>query len=463
MLRCWIPRFRAADARVYGDPARAVGARRRADGQSGAALFAVILLTALILSLGIFGSRTSQIELAIAGNDLQAKRALEIAEAGVSHAFSVIAQEGMSGLNEAADGFDDELSNGGTAGALAGIGSAATVNGDTYRFQHFGGPSGTDGYYVHAIDNEDETNGLNDSSADVDGRIHLISRGHAGRAERVIEAIIEREPSFTCVLCGARDFPLLPIDITLAGSALTDSFNSNVGPYNVGTAGTSGHIQSNGGVSMAGLSLLPFNVRGNVTASDAVVQLFTNVTGTVTQFAQPVAYPAVPPCGPPYPANTGMSGGLYTRSLGTLVSIGNNVIDLAPGDYCFSSITMAGLSSLRVTGATRIFLTQPSTLLGITNTTNVASNLRIYSSVTSPIPPLPIVPALTINGGAQAAMAVYAPDAVVEFAGLTDFYGSVVGAIIPTIGISNMHYDQALQSPPIKLVGWRELRNYVPD
>lgn len=434
--------------------------------ESGAALFGVILLTALVLSLGIFGARTSQIEVAIAGNDLQAKRALEIAEAGISHAFSLIKEKPVGGVNEAADGFNDELATGGTDGALAALGTVTTVNGDSYRFRQFGGSGANDGYYVRVTDNEDEANGLNDASADVDGRIHLISRGRAGRAERVIEAIIQRDPALQCVLCGAQNFPLLPIDITLVGALSTDSFNSDVAPYSVGTAGALGHIQSNGGISMSGVPLVaPVDIRGNVTASENVLSLLAvTVHGAVAQNAPPVEYPPVAPCGPPYPANTGISGGLYNQTLGTLVNVGvNDTITLAPGDYCFSSIIMAGASTLRVTGETRIYLTLPSTILGIVNTTNVPSNLRIYSSVTSPIPPLPIVPGLVIAGAAAPSMVVYAPTAVVSFVGITNFYGSAVGAIIPNVGIGAMHYDQALQSPPVQMVGWRELRNYVPD
>jgi hypothetical protein len=60
-------------------------------------------------------------------------------------------------------------------------------------------------------------------------------------------------------------------------------------------------------------------------------------------------------------------------------------------------------------------------------------------------------------------MAIYAPDAIVDFIGLTDFYGAAVGAIIPNVGIAQLHYDEALQRPDLQLVSWRELRNYVPD
>jgi hypothetical protein len=70
---------------------------------------------------------------------------------------------------------------------------------------------------------------------------------------------------------------------------------------------------------------------------------------------------------------------------------------------------------------------------------------------------------LIVGGAVSPAIVVYAPDSVLDFTGITNFYGSAVGAIIPNVGIASMHYDQALLSPPVQMVSWRELRNYVPD
>jgi hypothetical protein len=82
--------------------------------------------------------------------------------------------------------------------------------------------------------------------------------------------------------------------------------------------------------------------------------------------------------------------------------------------------------------------------------------------VTSPAV-LPVVPGLVISGGAQAAAAIYAPDSIVSFVGVNNFYGSVVAAILPNIGITGVHYDEALANPGVRLVGWSEDRNYLPD
>ena len=436
--------------------------RRRGADEAGAAFFAVILLTALLLSLGIFGTHASMIELSIAGNDLQAKRALQAAEAGLSHALSLIKQKDVSGNNGAADGFDDELSAGGTGGALAALGSVVNLNGEAYRFRHFGSEADSDGYYVRAVDNDDETNGLNDPTVDKDRRIHLISLGRVNGAERVIDTVVERDPAFRCVLCGTQDTVAVAI-ITLSGAVATDSFNSDNAPYDVAAAGSNGNLQSNGDIDLNGAPQI--DVHGSVTAGRSVVEAGTvNVSGATSESAATVGYPSVAPCGPPYPPNQGITGGLYDQALGTLVNVGaNDVVDLAPGSYCFSSIVMTGASTLRVSGPTRVSLTLPSTIRGVVNTTNVASNLRIYSSVQSPLPPAPVVPGLVITGGVQAAMAIYAPDAVVTFSGLADFYGAAVGAILPNVGVPRLHYDEALKNPGLQMASWRELRNYIPN
>lgn len=438
-------------------------------GEHGGALVSVLLLTALLFSLGIFAIRNGQIELMIAGNDVQAKRALEVADAGISHAWSLLQQQDGSGLNEGADGFDDELSNGGTGGALAAVGSLKSLDGQLYRFSSFGGATTNDGYYVRVVDNLDETTGFADPLHDSDRRITLVSRGRVGRAQRTVEVVIERDPLFPCVLCGNLDFPIVPLDIALVGAIRTDSYNSNVAPYNAGTAGVNGHVFSNGDISLATdiLGLLPINIRGNVTAAHSILQLGAiTVTGAKTQFAPPVEFPPVAPCGPPYPPNEGLSGGLYNQTLGTLINVGlNDVITLEAGDYCFSTILMTGFSSLRVNGPVRIFVTGPSTIAGIVNTTNVPANLQVYSSVTNLIPAVPIVPGLglTIVGvNAQTAMSVYAPNAIVTFAGVNDFYGAIVGGMIPNVGIGRMHYDDALLNPRLRRLNWREARNYLP-
>lgn len=445
--------------------------QRTSSGETGAALLMVILLIALMLSLGAVGSRTSQIELRIAANDVMNKQALESAEAGLNHAFALLKLEDAGRLNEAADGFDDELSSGGVGGGLTALGGVQVLDdGNPYRFAQLSGQSGNDGYYVRIVDNHDERSGADDPTIDRDDTVHVISRGRVGSAERILDLTVHRDATAPCVLCGAVDLPILPLDVALAAGVRTDSFDSRDGPYAVATAGSHGHVVSNGDITLTGALLLPVTVKGNVTASRSIVTVLppVTVTGTKTQNAPEIDFPPVLPCGPPYPPNDGISGGFYNRATGVLVNVGvNDVIDLAPGDYCFSAITMGGASTLRVSGPTHISLTLPSVFVGVVNTTGAAGNLRVSSSVASPVPILPgAIPAIAFVGvGGQVSMAIDAPTGLVALAGVADFYGQIIGGILPNVGLPlpvNLHYDDALDNPGVYRVGWRELRNDPP-
>ena len=94
---------------------------------------------------------------------------------------------------------------------------------------------------------------------------------------------------------------------------------------------------------------------------------------------------------------------------------------------------------------------------GVVNTTALASNLEIISSYTG------VKGGLTINGGSQAYMQVYAPDTEVVLGGGTDFYGSLVAGSISSTGGSKVHSDVALGSASgaavVTLSAWHEVRN----
>ncbi len=454
--------------------APADGARNLSSDESGFALVVIVLLMALLVSLGAVGARTAQIELRIAGNDLRSKQALETAEAGLEHAFALLSLE-TGGVNAASDGFNDELAGGGTGGGLTSLGALRTLDdGNPYRCNQLSEQSGDDGYCVRMVDNQDEVAGINDGAADIDNSVYLVSRGSVMSARRTVELRIERDPVHDCVLCSNLDFPLLPADIALVGGFSTDSYDSRVGAYSPMTAGDGGNIRSNGSVTMTGALLLPIDIDGAVTASRDVLTLLppVSVSGATTEFAPTASYAAVPPCGPPYPSNDGITGGIYNRSTGILANVGlGDVIRLEggtsdePKEYCFSAILMTGVSRLQVDGPVHIRLTAVSTILGIINTTNVPGDLRISSSVTQPLPFLPVNPGLVIGAvGGELSMVVDAPNALVAFVGVVNnFYGQMIAGIPAVVGVSaNMHFDEALVEAGLHRRGWRELRNHPP-
>src|SRR5215468_4271419 len=84
--------------------------------QDGIALVMVLLIVMLISILSVFETLSGQSDLRIATNEQDAKRALDIAEAGVRHAIALLGSTGNP--NAYQNGFVDELTNGGTGGAL---------------------------------------------------------------------------------------------------------------------------------------------------------------------------------------------------------------------------------------------------------------------------------------------------------------------------------------------------------
>jgi hypothetical protein len=181
---------------IFASPPLAV--LRAVTNQKGMALVLALVTMLLVSMIGLFGAVSSQTELTITKNEEDSKKALNVAEAGVRHALRLLAN-GSAYQN----GFNDELSNGGTGGGLAAAGSTVTsYPGDTgaaallqYRFFGFGGSALGDGYYVRAIDNYDSDGSVN---TDIDQRFILISRGKFGTAEKTIEALVA--PPTPCAL-----------------------------------------------------------------------------------------------------------------------------------------------------------------------------------------------------------------------------------------------------------------------
>jgi hypothetical protein len=167
-----------------------------ATNQKGVAMIMALLAIAAIAMMGAFGAISAQSELQIAGNEQLSKRALGVSDAGVRHAFRILGN--IADPTAYNNGFNDELANGGTGGALgaAGAGVQTLEDGNRYVFFPFGG-SGPDGYFVRAVDNFDEP-AVNNPTDDRDQRILLIARGRVAGAEKVIQALAA--PPVSCAL-----------------------------------------------------------------------------------------------------------------------------------------------------------------------------------------------------------------------------------------------------------------------
>lgn len=412
------------------------------DNQRGVALIGVVLITAAIFALGIFGTKAAQVELGIAGNDLRSEQALALAEAGIHHVYALVKDAGKTD-------FATELTDGnGTGGALTSLGSIVTVRGDDYRFRPLGSQP-DDGYYVRITDNFDETVGANDPTNDQDFEVTIVSRGRVGNAERIVHAGLKRDLAFPYAIF-AREY------MDLSGGMDTDSYDSRLGPYDPSTAGNNGDVRSNGNVDAN-----PATVKGDATASGQVNVGSGTVTGTVTNDAPPLDFPSVSPCGPPYSNGAGISGsGTWSYDPATGKLDIRDTATLADGTYCFSSIKESAHGVLEVSGPVKVYVTGEvdATGDGINNTTQIPSNFLLFSSFVDP------GEGIKITAQANTYLAVYAPDTGIKVNGGSDLFGALVGRTLDSAGNAALHYDEALKNDvpagPPRLTSWAEARNF---
>lgn len=408
--------------------------------QRGMALIGVVLITAAIFMLGIFGTKAAQVELRIAGNDLRSEQALALAEAGVHHAYALVRDAGNTDFAaEVADG---------TGGALTSLGSIVTVRGSNYRFRQVGSQP-DDGYYVRITDNFDETQGANDPTSDQDFQVSIVSRGLVGNAERVVHAALKGNLAFPYAIF-SREY------MDLSGGMNTDSYDSRLGPYDVSTAGDEGDVRSN-----ANIDVNPATVKGDATASGHVNVGSGAVSGTVTDNAPPLDFPSVPPCGPPYSNGGGISGSgkwSYDSATGKLDI--TDSVTMADGTYCFSSIKESSHGVLEVNGPVRVYVTGEvdATGDGINNTTQIPSNFLLFSSFDD------TGEGVKITAQANTYLGVYSPDTGIKVNGGSDLFGALVGRTLDSAGGAALHYDVALKknvtAGPPRLTDWAEERNF---
>lgn len=406
--------------------------RRSAD--SGFALVLVLLLV-LIGSLIVRGqSGTARTSVRIAHNNELGARALALAEAGAAHAVALVADGSGFGA-----GFDQLLRANGTGGALGDVGRLVSdAAGPLARHVNVGGAQGSDGYYLRAIDNHDET--PSNGATDVDRVLRLRSTGRLATAERTVEVRIRRESGFGL---------FAKTSLELAGSGRIDSYDSARGDY-ASTVGEDARVGSNGSVDTGSVST---TIGGDVYSGGTVSGAGTVTGATVTGMA-PITLDPVAPCGPAYSDGSGLSGSYAYNGAadGDLVASGLDDVRLDPGTYCFDNITLSGSATLTVTaGPVEIFLTGTADFGGggLVNETHSPSALMIRSSGDE----------FSLAGTTAVHAVVYAPDAVLTISGTADFYGTAVADRIRTNGSVGVHVDlDAGFDGDVTVLSWTEVR-----
>jgi hypothetical protein len=243
-------------------------------------------------------------------------------------------------------------------------------------------------------------------------------------------------------------------------SGQTDSYDSNLGGYNVGgNKAHNGSVGTNGTAAGAITLGVSAKVDGNAnTGPGGTIVLGTSASVTGTQsHTSNESYPqvAVPQV---------MQNLPFTSDINLAVSGTGNI---PAGDYKYNSINLGISSTLTVSGNARIYLTNSGDALkigvsaklnlnpgasltiytqgkttvdtsgSINNLSKKPTNFILYSSYTG---------SNGVNIGVSGGFygAIYAPATDIKFNVSGDVYGSAIGKTVDDSVSANIHYDEAL-------------------
>ena len=265
--------------------------------------------------------------------------------------------------------------------------------------------------------------------------------------------------------------------VTMSGAAVTDSYDSSLGRYNVnGNKGYNGDVGGNFNISIPSGS--PY-VNGN--ASTGPSGTFTDPThryiyGTVSH-ANNVSLPVVT-----------VPSSLTGLVSGGAIAPNNQNVNIGPGNYKYSTINLNGIDTLTINATTapvNIYLTGNSTSVsisnsaqiiipatntqpvtfytdgstsvsgaGVVNNTYIPSNFLLYSPSSS---------AITVSNSGSFYGAIYAPSASLTVSGAAVIYGSAIANSLTLSNSGTVHYDKALTNVPLSgtssysVKSWREV------
>ncbi len=233
--------------------------------------------------------------------------------------------------------------------------------------------------------------------------------------------------------------------VELEDRVVVDSYDSALGEYDPMAAGSEGHIQSNGDITL----LTNNTVNGNALAGGTVTLGFgSTITGTATEgvpsatIVTDISYPA-------YNSDTaGISPpGAYDTSTYDLTVNPGQTVTLDPGTYSFNRITLKTGAKLAITGPVVIHMTGRFYAKNgvVVNTSKIPANLMIISSMSGS-------DAITTEepGSGEFYGGIYALNGEVEFNdGGWKIYGAIVADEIDIEDDARFHYDVALTKPSL--------------
>jgi Flp pilus assembly protein TadG len=226
--------------------------------------------------------------------------------------------------------------------------------------------------------------------------------------------------------------------VSMSGSSYTDSYISNNGPYTPGSARNRGHVCCNGPILMSGSS----QIRGNAHPGPGFTVMGTqNVTGNMDPLSEPLNYPPVDPGDAATNNNNGSipltsNGSQAVNGSGQLQLSGGDTLDLPPGKYYFTRITLLTGATLRLSGQTIIYVNGDCSSSGasIVNANQKPSELELYVMGSN----------CALSGGGNFYGVIYAPTARITRSSTSDYYGMLIGREIVLSGSGGVHADESL-------------------
>ena len=271
---------------------------------------------------------------------------------------------------------------------------------------------------------------------------------------RQVESIIRltQESIFQFALFG-------DLNLDVSGSAITDSFDSSLGPYNDDpndpdyNKGHNGDIGTNsdqvGGVEFTGSSLF---VDGQVAVGYGALDPYAVVEGYDPDFVTGGT-------DPPSDTQDIISQGTEFPMPSVIVPVGLTCIDhevgssdtevLSPtggengdGVYCFNNLSLNGGATLTTTGFVTVYVTGVFTAKGNSLIGNPSDPTQLLMKMSS-TGDVELEPGV-LTGTTGFYGALYAPDSTINISGNAEIFGSVIAQEINVTGNAAIHYDESI-------------------
>ncbi len=230
--------------------------------------------------------------------------------------------------------------------------------------------------------------------------------------------------------------------VTMSGSSYTNSYSSSNGFYSSATATNQGNVCSNGVITMSGSAAIRGDAHpgiGKTVKSSSSI----GVLGDTSPLTKALSYPAVDPGDAATINNNSkipnsVQNKVPLNSKGEFTLSGGDSVNLPPGTYYFSKLSLSGGSTINISGDTEIYVTGDVAISGgsLANTTFLPQNLQLFLLGTK----------CAISGGSDFYGVIYGPSALVDRSSDADFYGAIIAGQLVMSGSGGIHADQSLDS-----------------